>query len=281
MRAIEFDRSINLVVKLHGLSSDDIFWFNCIASSSSYCHWESKVSPSGHKKVPRLSDPVGAPFCDPRECFSGPGGAPFCAPIGARFRDPGACFSARGMIISSEKRREIRDSFNEDETVFLVNTSFSSVTNSYDLKVSLSNRIREIKAICAHFELDFERLSSGGGNGCSGLDESIIESKVQDHSDSVAESGSDKTIDVDLTLFLERDIATSFPSHVPAVSADYAYPTSCPIALNEFNEKAFELNFLELVDKFPMEEGSFIRFAGRNPFCSASITVLNIQFASI
>ncbi len=94
--------------------------------------------------------------------------------------------------ILSEKRLELRDSFNEDETVFLVNTSFRSVTSPYDLKVSLSNRIREIKAICAHFELDFESLSSGGGNGCSGLDMSIIESKEQDHSDSVAESGSDK-----------------------------------------------------------------------------------------
>ena len=73
-----------------------------------------------------------------------------------------------------QSTQEIRDSFNEDETVFLVNTSFSSVTNPYDLKVSLSNRIREIKAICAHFELDFESLSSGGGNGCSELDMSII-----------------------------------------------------------------------------------------------------------
>ena len=110
---------------------------------------------------------------------------------------------------------------------------------------------------------------------------SIIESKVQDHSDSVAESGSDKTIDMDLTLFLERDVATFFPSHVLAVSADYAYPTSCPIALNVFNEKAFELKFLALVDMFPMEEGSFVRFGGHNPFCSAAITVLNILFASI
>jgi hypothetical protein len=85
-------------------------------------------------------------------------------------------------IISSEKRREIRDSFNEDETVFLVNTSFSSVTNHpNDLKVSLSNRIREINALCAHFELDYESLSP---DGCSGLDMSIMESIVQDHSDS-------------------------------------------------------------------------------------------------
>ena len=54
-------------------------------------------------------------------------------------------------IISSEKRREIRDSFNEDETEVLVDTSFSSVMNPNDLKISLSNRIRQIKAICAHF----------------------------------------------------------------------------------------------------------------------------------
>jgi hypothetical protein len=175
--------------------------------------------------------------------------------------------------IISEKRQEIRDSFNEDETVYLVNTSFSSVTNPYDLKVSLSNRIREIKAICAHFKLDFESLSSGGGNGCSGLDMSIIESKEQDHSDSVSESGSDKLIDVDLTLFPEVENASSFASHVPAVSDDNAYTTSCPIALSEFNEKAIELNFLELLDMFPMEEGSFVRFGGHNPFCSASITV--------
>jgi hypothetical protein len=175
--------------------------------------------------------------------------------------------------IISEKRQEIRDSFNEDETVYLVNTSFSSVTNPYDLKVSLSNRIREIKAICAHFKLDFESLSSGGGNGCSGLDMSIIESKEQDHSDSVSESGSDKLIDVDLTLFPEVENASSFASHVPAASDDIAYPTSCPIALSEFNEKAIELKFLELLDMFPMEEGSFVRFGGHNPFCSASITV--------
>ena len=56
-------------------------------------------------------------------------------------------------IITSEKRREIRDSFNEDETVFLVNTSFSSVKNHpNDLKVSLSNRIREINARLREFK---------------------------------------------------------------------------------------------------------------------------------
>ncbi len=59
-----------------------------------------------------------------------------------------------------------------------------------------------------------------------------------------------------------------------AVSFDDAVATtSCPKALNEFNEKASELKFLELVDKFPMGEGSFIRFEGHNSFCSASITV--------
>ena len=163
---------------------------------------------------------------------------------------------------------------------FLVNTSFSSVTNPSDLKVSLPIRIREIKDICAHFEFDFESLSSGGDNGCSGLDMSIGESKVQDLSDSVAGSGSNKKLDVDLTLLLEVDVATSIPSHVPAasteaqaVSFDEAVPTSCPKTLNDFNEKASELNFLELVDLFHMEEGSFIRFEGHNPFCSASITV--------
>jgi hypothetical protein len=181
-------------------------------------------------------------------------------------------------IMLSEKRREIRDSFNEDETVFLVNTFFSSVTNPKDLKVSLSNRIKETKAICAHFELDFESLSYGGNNGCSGLDMSIIESKVQDLSDSVAGSGSDKKLDVDLTLLPDVDL--TLPSHIPAastqtqaVSFDDAVATSCPKALDDFNEKASELNFLELVDKFLMKEGSFIRFEGHNPFCSASITV--------
>ena len=166
--------------------------------------------------------------------------------------------------------------FNKDKTVFSLNTSFSSVTNPNDLKISLSNRIREIKAICANFELDFESLSSGEDNGCSGLDMSIIESKVQDHTDSVAGSGSDKK----LAAIAQDHVATSFSSHVPAastqaqaVSTDDAVPTSCPIALNEFNEKAFELKILELVDMFPMEEGLFIRFEGHNPFCSASITV--------
>jgi hypothetical protein len=167
-------------------------------------------------------------------------------------------------IMSSEKRREVRDSFNEDESVFLVNTSFSSVKNPNDLMFSLSNRIREIKAICAHFELDFESLSSGVDNVLSGLDMSI-ESKVQDLSDKTT-----RFPDVDLTL----------PSHIPAavtqaqaVSFDDAVATSCPKALDDFNEKSSEINFLELVDKFPMEEGSFIRFGGHNPFCSASITV--------
>ncbi len=190
-------------------------------------------------------------------------------------------------IILSEKRREIRDSFNEDETVFLVNTSFSSVMNPNDLKVSLSNTIRKIKVICTHFELDFESLSSSGDNGCSGLDMSIIGSKVQDLSDSVAGRGSDKKLDVDLTLLLEVDVATSIPSHVPAastqaqaVSFDDAVPTSCPIALNQFNEKAIELKFLELVDKFLMEEESFVRFEGHNPLCSASITVFEHSFNS-
>ena len=96
-------------------------------------------------------------------------------------------------IISSEKRREISDSFNDDETVFLLNTSFSSVTSPNDLKVSLPNRIWEIKAICAHFEVDFESLSSGGDNGCSGLDMSIIESKIF------------------LTLLLEVDLTKNWP----------------------------------------------------------------------
>ena len=80
------------------------------------------------------------------------------------------------------------------------------MTNPNDLKISLCNRIREIKAICAHFELDFESLSSVGDNGCIGLDMSIIESKVQDLSDSVAGSGSDKKLDVDLTLFPDVDL---------------------------------------------------------------------------
>ena len=159
--------------------------------------------------------------------------------------------------------------------MFLVNTSFSSVRNPNDLKISLSNRIMEIKAICAHFELDFESLNSGGDNGCSGLDMSIIESKVQDHTDSVAGSGSDKK----LATIAQDHVATPFSSHVPAASTqaqafsfDDAVPTSCPIALNQFNDKAIELKFLELVDKFLMEEGSFVRFEGHNPFCSASIT---------
>ena len=173
-------------------------------------------------------------------------------------------------IMLSEKRREVRDSFNEDESVFLVNTSFSSVKNPNDLKFSLSNRIREIKAICAHFELDFESLSSGVDNVFSGLDMSIIESKVQDLSD--------KTLDVDLTRFPEVDL-TRFPdidltsTQAQAVPFDDDVATSCQKALDDFNEKSLEINFLELMDKFPMEEGSFIRFAGHNPFCSASITV--------
>ena len=64
-------------------------YFNCFSLSYYYYfrvkywqlsmkHWESKV--------PRLSDPVGAPFWDP--------GAPFYAPIGASFCDSGACFCA-------------------------------------------------------------------------------------------------------------------------------------------------------------------------------------------
>ena len=152
------------------------------------------------------------------------------------------------------------------------------MTNPSDLKVSLSIRIREIKDICAHFKFDFESLSSGRDNGCSGLDMSIIESKVQDLSDSVAGSGSDKKLDVDLTLFPDVDL--TLPSHIPAASAQAqavsfvdAVATSCPKALDDFNDKASELNFLKLVDQFPMEEGSFIRFIGHNPFCSASITV--------
>ena len=173
-------------------------------------------------------------------------------------------------IMLSEKRREVRDSFNEDESVFLVNTSFSSVKNPNDLKFSLSNRIREIKAICAHFELDFESLSSGVDNVFSGLDMSKIESKVQDLSD--------KTLDVDLTRFPDVDLTLS--SQIPAASTqaqafsfDDDVATQCPKALDDFNDKSLEINFLELVDKFPMEERSFIRFAGHNPFCSASITV--------
>jgi len=48
---------------------------------------------------------------------------------------------------------------------------------------------------------------------------------------------------------------------------------SMTLSLLQFNYKAIELTILELVDKFPTEEGSFVRFAGHNPFCSASITV--------
>jgi hypothetical protein len=145
------------------------------------------------------------------------------------------------------------------------------VTNPNDLKLSLCNRIREIKAICAHFELDFESLSSGGDNGCIGLDMSIIESKVQDLSDSVAGSGSDKKLDVDLTLF--QDVDLTLQSRIPAAStqaqavpADYAYPTSCSIALDEFNEKAIELKFLELVDQFISHGGSIIHPIRRPQF---------------
>jgi hypothetical protein len=121
------------------------------------------------------------------------------------------------------------------------------VKNPNDLKFSLSNRIREIKTICAHFELDFEKLSSGVDNVFSGLDMSI-ESKVQELSD--------KKLDVDLTLFPDVDL--TLPSHIPAasiqaqaVSFDDAVATSCPKAFDDFNEKSSEIIFLELVDKFP------------------------------
>ena len=184
-----------------------------------------------------------------------------------------------------EKRKEIRDSFNEEDTVFLVNTSYSSARSVNDLVASLSNQLREIKAICARFEIDFESLSTGEDNCYSGLDISRVRSKIQDHSDSVAGSGSDV---VDNNL-----VATCISARVPAVqTVQQAVPTTedalstsaivpddrhkqsqCRISLIQFNEKAIELNLLALVDSFSMEAGLFVRFGGNNAFCSATITV--------
>ena len=48
-----------------------------ISSLDTLDHWESTLPRSGLKKVPRLSDPVGAPFY---------------APVGAHFKTPGHLF---------------------------------------------------------------------------------------------------------------------------------------------------------------------------------------------
>ena len=60
-------------------------------------HWEPKVPRSGHKKVPRLSGPVGAPFCDPGALFCAPSGAHFCAPSGAHFCAPSGSLEPKVM----------------------------------------------------------------------------------------------------------------------------------------------------------------------------------------
>ncbi len=71
-------------------------------------HWEPKVPRSGHKKVPRLSGPVGAPFyalvgapfCDPGALFCAQVGAQFFAQSGAGFCAPvGAPFLPRAVHI--------------------------------------------------------------------------------------------------------------------------------------------------------------------------------------
>jgi hypothetical protein len=167
--------------------------------------------------------------------------------------------STHPSIWMYENRRDIHDSFNEDESVFLVNTSFSTVTNPSDLKVYLAKSIMEIKAICDHFDWDFESLSSGREKIQDLIDMSTIETKVADHTDSVAESGSDKKLEVHLP--------TSSLS-VPANSV-----SSCPKALDEFDVKAIDLKFLALVDNFPMEVDQFVRFGGYNVICSATITI--------
>jgi hypothetical protein len=95
--------------------------------------------------------------------------------------------STHPSIWMDENRRDMHDSFNEDESVFLVNTSFSTVTNPSDLKDSLAKSIMEIKAICAHFDWDFESLSSGREKIQDLIDMSTIETKVPDHTDSVGD----------------------------------------------------------------------------------------------
>jgi len=129
----------------------------------------------------------------------------------------------------------------------------------------------EIKAICAHFDWDFESLSSGREKIQDVIDMSTIETKVPDHTDSVAESGSDKELEVDLTLLLEVEPKVHMPTSSLSVPADAI--SSCPKALDEFNVKAIDLNFLGLVDNFPMEVDQFVRFGGYNVICSATITI--------
>jgi len=69
-------------------------WWNIHSMTTAY-HWEPNLPRSGHKKVPRLTGPVGAPFYTPIGApFCAPIGAPLYAPIGAPFCDPGAPFYA-------------------------------------------------------------------------------------------------------------------------------------------------------------------------------------------
>ena len=205
------------------------------------------------------------------------------------------------------------DTFNEDDSLFLNTTSHSKVSSVNDLIVSLSHQVREIKAICARFGIDFNHLSAFEDYYHSGLDISRIPSEDVDGQPTVIDMGSEEEAFVSPSVpvpsaptliqkieaasdlssvpvesasvqnvsdvpapstHIQEIIAASDSSSVPVASVKRKRALPSTIKLKVFNRIRDKKGLLTNFDSFPIAEESFFRFVGKNTFVSATVTIL-------
>ena len=184
--------------------------------------------------------------------------------------------------------------FTEDDSVFLNTTSHSKVSNVKNLIVSLNHQVREIKAICARFGIDFKLLSAVEDSCNSGLDISRIPFEDIDGQPNVIDLGLEEEdfvsprVPVATTQEIRSDDTCPKPaSNIPVanttvhdVSTDEFEPSKrvrnvpCSIKLDEFNLKRNQEGLLAKFDSFSMLGKDFYRFVGGDAFMSATFTIM-------
>ena len=150
-----------------------------------------------------------------------------------------------------------------------------------DLIVSLSHQVREIKAICARFGIDFNHLSAFEDYYHSGLDISRIPSEDVDGQPTVIDMGSEEEAFVSPSVpvpsaptLIQKIEAASDLSSVPVESVKRKRALPSTIKLKVFNRIRDKKGLLTNFDSFPIAEESFFRFVGKNTFVSATVTIL-------
>ena len=184
--------------------------------------------------------------------------------------------------------------FTEDDSVFLNTTSHSKVSNVKNLIVSLNHQVREIKAICARFGIDFNHLCAVEDNDNSGLDISRILFEDIDGQPNVIDLGLEEEdfvsprVPVTTTQEIRsEDTCPKAASFIPVastsvhdVSTDEYEPSKrvrnvpCSIKLDEFNLKRDQEGLLAKIDSFSMLGTDFYRFVGNDAYVSATFTIL-------